>query len=189
MLPESWTGTCRHSSSAAPSHFYMAAYLWAREQARSDAAGGHAHHDATAVQHGHVHVAIEHVGVGNLGQAFGRAGIAHPHVVVAPPLIGRAHLGIRVGQPAHRAAAALNRLLEVERQCKTTGLPDEPGRGMWQLGARFDHIDLNDGGLKAPAVVGGTPLVDGVLGVDTSPAQVDALADHHLAVFWAGVSP
>ena len=44
------------------------------------------------------------------------------------------------------------------------GLPDEPGRGMWQLGARFDHIDLNDGGLKAPAVVGGTPLVDGVLG-------------------------
>ena len=26
-----------HSSSAAPSHFYMAAYLWAREQARSDA--------------------------------------------------------------------------------------------------------------------------------------------------------
>lgn len=27
--------------------------------------------------------------------------------------------------PAHRAAAALNRLLEVERQCKTTGLPDE----------------------------------------------------------------
>lgn len=33
------------------------------------------------------------------------------------------------------------------------------------------------------------PLVDGVLGVDTSPAQVDALADHHLALFWAGASP
>ncbi|WP_449466150.1 OprO/OprP family phosphate-selective porin [Stenotrophomonas humi] len=44
------------------------------------------------------------------------------------------------------------------------GLPSEPGRGMWQLGARFDHIDLNDGGLRAPAVVGGAPLVDGVLG-------------------------
>ncbi len=44
------------------------------------------------------------------------------------------------------------------------GLPNEPGRGMWQLAARFDHIDLNDGGLRAPAVVGGAPLVDGVLG-------------------------
>ena len=44
------------------------------------------------------------------------------------------------------------------------GLPDDPGRGMWQLGARFDSIDLNDGGLRAPAVIGGAPLVDGVLG-------------------------
>ncbi|MGV8959454.1 MAG: OprO/OprP family phosphate-selective porin [Stenotrophomonas sp.] len=46
----------------------------------------------------------------------------------------------------------------------STGLPSEPGRGMWQLGARFDHIDLDDGGLRAPAVVGGAPIVDGVLG-------------------------
>ncbi|WP_305806659.1 OprO/OprP family phosphate-selective porin [Stenotrophomonas sp. YIM B06876] len=46
----------------------------------------------------------------------------------------------------------------------STGLPSEPGRGMWQLGARFDHIDLDDGRLRAPAVVGGAPIVDGVLG-------------------------
>lgn len=45
-----------------------------------------------------------------------------------------------------------------------TGLPSEPASGMWQLGARFDHIDLNDGGLRAPAIVGGAPIVDGVLG-------------------------
>lgn len=44
------------------------------------------------------------------------------------------------------------------------GGPAEPASGMWQLGARFDHIDLNDGGLRAPAVAGGAPLVDGVLG-------------------------
>jgi phosphate-selective porin OprO/OprP len=46
----------------------------------------------------------------------------------------------------------------------TTGLPDEPARGMWQLGARYDHIDLNDGGLTAAALPGGPALVDGVLG-------------------------
>ncbi|MGH8029925.1 MAG: OprO/OprP family phosphate-selective porin, partial [Arenimonas sp.] len=27
----------------------------------------------------------------------------------------------------------------------TTTLPDDPGAGMWQLGARYDHVDLNDG--------------------------------------------
>lgn len=32
----------------------------------------------------------------------------------------------------------------------TTGLPDNPGAGMWQLGLRYDTIDLTDG-----AVVGG----------------------------------
>jgi phosphate-selective porin OprO/OprP len=46
----------------------------------------------------------------------------------------------------------------------TVGLPSEPASGMWQLGARFDHIDLNDGGLRAPSTIGGAPLVDGVLG-------------------------
>ncbi len=46
----------------------------------------------------------------------------------------------------------------------TTGLPNAPASGMWQLGARFDRIDLDDGALRAPAVAGGAPLVDGVLG-------------------------
>jgi phosphate-selective porin OprO/OprP len=27
----------------------------------------------------------------------------------------------------------------------TTALPDEPGRGMWQVGLRYDTLDLNDG--------------------------------------------
>ncbi len=27
----------------------------------------------------------------------------------------------------------------------TTGLPDDPAKGMWQLGLRYDHADLNDG--------------------------------------------
>lgn len=46
----------------------------------------------------------------------------------------------------------------------TTGLPDAPASGMWQLGARYDRINLDDGALRAPAVAGGAPLVDGVLG-------------------------
>jgi Phosphate-selective porin len=46
----------------------------------------------------------------------------------------------------------------------TTGLPNAPASGMWQLGARFDRINLDDGALRAPAVAGGAPLVDGVLG-------------------------
>lgn len=29
----------------------------------------------------------------------------------------------------------------------TTGLPDAPGAGMWQLGARFDRVDLDDEGV------------------------------------------
>ena len=40
----------------------------------------------------------------------------------------------------------------------TTGLPDEPASGLWQLAARYDHADLNDGSFTAPATV------DGVLG-------------------------
>ncbi len=44
------------------------------------------------------------------------------------------------------------------------GLPDNPGRGMLQLAARFDSIDLNDGSLRTNPVAGRPPLVDGVLG-------------------------
>lgn len=43
----------------------------------------------------------------------------------------------------------------------STGLPSEPASGQWQLAARFDHIDLNDGSVDTAAVV---PVVDGVLG-------------------------
>jgi phosphate-selective porin OprO/OprP len=46
----------------------------------------------------------------------------------------------------------------------TTPLPDNPGSGMWQVGLRYDTIDLNDG----TAIPGATPTaasrVDGVLG-------------------------
>ncbi|MFD0737800.1 OprO/OprP family phosphate-selective porin [Lysobacter koreensis] len=46
----------------------------------------------------------------------------------------------------------------------TTPLPNNPGSGMWQLGLRYDTIDLNDGN----AIPGATPtaasLVNGVLG-------------------------
>ncbi|MDR7134111.1 phosphate-selective porin OprO/OprP [Lysobacter niastensis] len=46
----------------------------------------------------------------------------------------------------------------------TTPLPDNPGSGMWQVGLRYDTIDLNDG----TAIPGTTPTaasrVDGVLG-------------------------
>ncbi|MBN6148958.1 OprO/OprP family phosphate-selective porin [Xanthomonas sp. AmX2] len=44
----------------------------------------------------------------------------------------------------------------------TTPLPNEPASGMWQLGVRYDSIDLNDGNLVPRAT--GAPLVDGVLG-------------------------
>lgn len=37
----------------------------------------------------------------------------------------------------------------------TTPLPNEPGTGMWQLAARYDHVDLNDGSFTAPATVNG----------------------------------
>ncbi len=51
----------------------------------------------------------------------------------------------------------------------TTPLPDAPSSGMWQVGARFDSIDLDDG----RAIPGATPtaasVVDGVLG-----GQMDA---------------
>ena len=50
-----------------------------------------------------------------------------------------------------------------------TPLPDEPGKGMWQLGLRYDTIDLNDG--TVPAHRRRTSDVDGVLGgeMDSGP--------------------
>ncbi len=36
-----------------------------------------------------------------------------------------------------------------------TSLPDEPASGMWQLGLRYDHVDLNDGSFTAPSTVTG----------------------------------
>ncbi len=37
----------------------------------------------------------------------------------------------------------------------TTGLPNEPASGMWQLGVRYDYADLNDGSFTAPSTVAG----------------------------------
>ncbi|WP_295519163.1 OprO/OprP family phosphate-selective porin [uncultured Stenotrophomonas sp.] len=45
-----------------------------------------------------------------------------------------------------------------------TGLPNNPAGGQWQLGVRYDHMDLNDGNLAANPVAGRPPIVDGVLG-------------------------
>ena len=46
----------------------------------------------------------------------------------------------------------------------STPLPSEPGRGMWQLGLRYDSIDLDDGSLRAGATPTSAPIVDGILG-------------------------
>lgn len=46
----------------------------------------------------------------------------------------------------------------------TTGLPSEPGKGMWQLGLRYDTIDLDDGFLAPGATPTAAPIVNGVLG-------------------------
>lgn len=37
----------------------------------------------------------------------------------------------------------------------TTPLPNEPASGMWQIGLRYDHADLNDGSFTAPSTVTG----------------------------------
>ncbi len=37
----------------------------------------------------------------------------------------------------------------------TTPLPNEPASGMWQLAARYDKADLNDGSFTAPSTVAG----------------------------------
>ena len=46
----------------------------------------------------------------------------------------------------------------------TTPLPNEPGSGMWQVGLRYDSIDLDDGSLLPGATPTAAPIVDGVLG-------------------------
>lgn len=46
----------------------------------------------------------------------------------------------------------------------TTPLPNEPASGLWQVGLRYDSIDLNDGGLLPGATPTAAPIVDGVLG-------------------------
>jgi phosphate-selective porin OprO/OprP len=46
----------------------------------------------------------------------------------------------------------------------TTPLPDEPASGMWQVGLRYDKVDLNDGSLRPGATPTAAPIVDGVLG-------------------------
>ncbi|GAB1595800.1 OprO/OprP family phosphate-selective porin [Lysobacter claricitrinus] len=46
----------------------------------------------------------------------------------------------------------------------TTPLPDNPASGMFQLGLRYDHIDLNDGSLSPGATPTSAPVVNGILG-------------------------
>lgn len=46
----------------------------------------------------------------------------------------------------------------------TTPLPANPGSGMFQLGLRYDHIDLNDGSLTPGATPTSAPMVNGILG-------------------------
>jgi len=46
----------------------------------------------------------------------------------------------------------------------TTPLPENPSLGMFQLGLRYDKIDLNDGSLSAGATPTSAPIVNGVLG-------------------------
>jgi phosphate-selective porin OprO/OprP len=46
----------------------------------------------------------------------------------------------------------------------TTPLPNNPGSGMWQLGLRYDTIDLDDGSLAPGATPTSAPVVVGALG-------------------------
>jgi len=48
----------------------------------------------------------------------------------------------------------------------TTPLPNNPGGGMWQVGVRYDHVDMNDGDFTAPSTV------TGVLGGEESNLTV-----------------
>ena len=46
----------------------------------------------------------------------------------------------------------------------TTPLPERPGSGMWQVGLRYDTIDLDDGSVIAGSTPTSAPRVVGVLG-------------------------
>ncbi len=46
----------------------------------------------------------------------------------------------------------------------TTPLPSEPGKGMWQLGLRYDTMDLNDGFATPGATPTSSSVITGVLG-------------------------
>lgn len=48
----------------------------------------------------------------------------------------------------------------------TTGLPDEPGKGMWQVAVRYDSADLNDGKVNFANPL--APVVTGVMGGEES---------------------
>lgn len=45
-----------------------------------------------------------------------------------------------------------------------TPLPSEPGSGMWQVGLRYDSIDLNDGSVLPPLGTSTSTRIDGALG-------------------------
>jgi phosphate-selective porin OprO/OprP len=48
----------------------------------------------------------------------------------------------------------------------TNGLPDEPGKGMWQVAVRYDSADLNDGKVNFANPL--APVVTGVMGGEES---------------------
>lgn len=50
----------------------------------------------------------------------------------------------------------------------TTPLPSNPEVGMFQVGLRYDRINLNDGSLSPAVLPGGAPVVNGVLGGEQS---------------------
>ena len=88
---------------------------------------------------------------------------------------GRVHGHQRQPRHARRlqpATAGTSRRLEPHRRDlglqgrrhRAPGLPNEPASGMWQLGLRYDHADLNDGSVSPPR----PPVVTGVLGGEES---------------------
>ncbi|MGY3264562.1 OprO/OprP family phosphate-selective porin [Lysobacter sp. HA35] len=56
----------------------------------------------------------------------------------------------------------------------TTPLPDNPSTGMFQLGLRYDHIDLDDGSIVAGATPTAAPTINGVLGGEQNAWTIGA---------------